>query len=77
MVIVKVVKNISQSDLLGHVLEVHLSQHDYKILDKYRGTLSYDAFISMLLRVIDSGAVSSTPMWLSAGAPNANGVSTF
>lgn len=41
-----------------------LSESDYEILEKFRGDLSPDAFISALLRMIDTGAVVNTPDWL-------------
>jgi len=40
---------------------VHLVAEDLQILDKFRGDLSREAFISVLLRMVDSGAVSTTP----------------
>jgi len=33
-------------------------------MEKYRGELSIDAFLSALLRMIDSGAVLDTPEWV-------------
>ena len=45
-------------------LVLRLSGSDFKILEKFRGELSPDAFISALLRMIDSGAVVSTPDWV-------------
>jgi hypothetical protein len=47
-------------------LVLRLSQADFKILDKFRGELSPDAFISALLRMIDSGAVVNKPEWVKA-----------
>ena len=47
-------------------LVLRLSSSDYKILEKFRGELSPDAFISALLRMIDSGAVVNTPEWVKA-----------
>ncbi len=45
-------------------LVLRLSHSDFKILEKFRGELSPDAFISALLRMIDSGAVGNTPGWV-------------
>lgn len=45
-------------------LLVRLSASDYAILEKFRGDLSPEAFISALLRMIDSGAVMNTPPWV-------------
>jgi hypothetical protein len=45
-------------------LELRLSASDFAILEKFRGDLSPDAFISALLRMIDSGAVMNTPAWV-------------
>jgi hypothetical protein len=44
-------------------IELHLTASDLQILDKYRGELTRDMFVSSLLRMIDSGAVSSMPAW--------------
>ena len=43
---------------------LRLSAADFAILEKFRGELSPDAFISALLRMIDSGAVVSKPGWV-------------
>ncbi len=43
---------------------LRLSQADFRILEKFRGELSPDAFISALLRMIDSGAVVNKPEWV-------------
>jgi hypothetical protein len=43
---------------------IRLSPSDFDILEKFRGELSPDAFISALLRMIDSGAVMSKPDWV-------------
>jgi hypothetical protein len=40
---------------------VRLADGDAKILDRFRGDLSREAFISILLRMVDSGAVSRPP----------------
>jgi hypothetical protein len=45
-------------------LMLHLSASDYAILEKFRGDLTPEAFISALLRMIDSGAVMNTPPWV-------------
>jgi hypothetical protein len=42
-------------------ITLQLSQGDLAILDGFRGHLTRDAFISALLRMIDTGAVSKTP----------------
>jgi hypothetical protein len=48
----------------GHrELVLRLSPADFLILEKFRGDLTPDAFISALLRMIDSGAVVPTPDW--------------
>ena len=41
-----------------------LSARDFNILEKFRGELTPDAFISALLRMIDSGAVMNKPEWV-------------
>jgi len=43
---------------------IRLSRSDFDILEKFRGELSPDAFVSALLRMIDSGAVMSKPEWV-------------
>ena len=45
-------------------LLLRLSSSDFKILEKFRGNLGTDAFISVLLRMIDSGAVMNKPEWV-------------
>jgi hypothetical protein len=45
-------------------LILRLSASDFIILEKFRGELSPDAFISALLRMIDSGAVVNKPDWV-------------
>jgi hypothetical protein len=45
-------------------LQLRLSASDFAILEKFRGELSPEAFISALLRMIDSGAVMNTPAWV-------------
>ena len=45
-------------------LLLKLSSSDFKILEKLRGNLGPDAFISVLLRMIDSGAVMNKPEWV-------------
>jgi hypothetical protein len=45
-------------------LVLRLSASDFTILEKFRGELSPDAFISALLRMIDSGAVVNKPDWV-------------
>jgi hypothetical protein len=45
-------------------LLLRLSASDYAILEKFRGDLTPEAFISALLRMIDSGAVMNTPPWV-------------
>jgi hypothetical protein len=45
-------------------LVLRLSDSDFKILEKFRGELTPDAFVSALLRMIDSGAVVSKPEWV-------------
>ena len=45
-------------------LVLRLSASDFAILEKFRGELSSDAFISALLRMIDSGAVVNKPGWV-------------
>ena len=50
-------------------LVLRLSQTDFRILEKFRGELSPDAFISALLRMIDSGAVVNKPEWVKSDEP--------
>ena len=57
-------EHLSHLEPLDRVIEVHLTASDFEILEKYRGQLTTDAFLSMLLRLIDSGAVSCTPRWV-------------
>jgi len=45
-------------------LVLRLSACDFEILEKFRGDLTPDAFISALLRMIDSGAVMNKPEWV-------------
>ena len=45
-------------------LVLQLSELDFAILEKFRGELSPEAFISALLRMIDSGAVVNKPEWV-------------
>ena len=45
---------------------LRLSASDFAILEKFRGELTPDAFVSALLRMIDSGAVVSKPDWVKA-----------
>jgi hypothetical protein len=45
-------------------LVLRLSASDFTILEKFRGELSPDAFISALLRMIESGAVVNKPEWV-------------
>ena len=45
-------------------ISIRLATKDVEILDKYRGELSVDAFLSALLRMIDSGVVLNTPEWV-------------
>jgi hypothetical protein len=52
------------ADAQTNSLTLQLSKSDFAILEKFRGDLSPDAFISALLRMIDSGAVASTPDWV-------------
>lgn len=42
-------------------ITLQLSRGDLAILDGFRGDLTRDAFVSALLRMIESGAVSKTP----------------
>ncbi len=43
---------------------VRLAPSDYEILERFRGDLNPDAFFSVLLRLINSGAVMSKPEWV-------------
>jgi hypothetical protein len=56
----------TQREVPGEHKEVtlRLSAADFTILEKFRGELTPDAFISALLRMIDSGAVVSKPEWV-------------
>ena len=45
-------------------ISIRLAAQDLEIMEKYRGELSVDAFLSALLRMIDSGAVLNTPDWI-------------
>jgi hypothetical protein len=46
------------------VVSLRLTGNDFQILEKFRGELSHDAFISALLRMIDSSAVMTKPEWV-------------
>jgi hypothetical protein len=48
-------------------ISISLTASDLKILDKFRGELSQETFISALLRMIDSGSIQSTPDWVKGG----------
>ncbi len=43
---------------------VRLVQSDFEILERFRGEMTPEAFISVLLRMIDSGAVVTKPQWV-------------
>jgi hypothetical protein len=43
--------------------EVWLNAADVESLHKYRGDLSPEAFITALIRILESGAVSDVPNW--------------
>jgi hypothetical protein len=58
-------------------IDIDLCPSDFDRLNKYRGDLSNSAFISLLLRMIDSGAVSSSPDWAPSDMPPADGVPPF
>jgi hypothetical protein len=45
-------------------ITIRLPAEEFEILEKYRGDLRMDAFFSALLRMIDSGAIRSTPDWI-------------
>jgi hypothetical protein len=51
-------------------IALHLSESDHEILEKFRGDLTADAFISALLRMIDSGVVRNTPDWVKGADEN-------
>jgi hypothetical protein len=42
-------------------VEIWLDPSDLKRLEKFRGELSRDTFIKVILRILDSGAVSDIP----------------
>jgi hypothetical protein len=48
----------------NRTLQICLKEDDLQILDKYRGELTRDAFLSALLQMVESGAVSKTPDWV-------------
>ncbi len=54
-------------------LTLHLTEEDYAILEKFRGELSHDSFVSALLRMLDSGAVKDTPEWVKLQNPPTQG----
>jgi hypothetical protein len=45
----------------GHKIEVLLEDADFKILERLRGDLTTNVFLMVLLRMLDSGAVSAPP----------------
>jgi hypothetical protein len=53
----------SKSEAMKSIV-IHLDPVDFQIFEKYRGDLSPDAFMSALLRMIDTGAVRDTPGWI-------------
>ncbi len=61
MSLISMGKETSHTGLKLTTLLVRLNPGDIEILDKYRGDLTRDAFMAVLLRMIDSGAVSQTP----------------
>jgi hypothetical protein len=50
-------------------LVIHLNTIDFEIFEKYRGDLTPDAFMSALLRMIDTGAVRDKPSWIEERKP--------
>jgi len=54
----------SAPDADFRTISIRLTAQDRAIMEKYRGELSIDAFLSALLRMIDSGAVLDTPEWV-------------
>lgn len=46
--------------------EIWLEPAEVEILNKYRSDLSADAFMTVLIRILDSGAVSDIPNWVRA-----------
>jgi len=55
-------KHPNRSNQEFKVLTLTLAEDDLSILDKFRGELTRDAFIAVLLRIIETGAVSQTPV---------------
>jgi hypothetical protein len=45
-------------------IELRLSKADSMILEKFRGDLSPEDFFKVVLRMLDSGAVSEIPPWI-------------
>jgi hypothetical protein len=54
-------EKLGDSEPRLRALTVRLSESDYEILERFRGDLSPDAFMSALLRMIDTSAVVTTP----------------
>jgi hypothetical protein len=54
----------SRNPLPKTKFEVWLEPNEVEILQKYRGDLSPEAFITVLIRILDSGAVSDIPDWV-------------
>jgi len=54
------------------IIKIRLSADDLQIVEKFRGQLSPEAFILALLRMIDSGVVSSTPDWVKSTTTKAD-----
>jgi hypothetical protein len=46
------------------ILELQLGPEDVTLLDQCRGDLSREVFMIALLRLVSSGRVSGTPVWM-------------
>lgn len=57
-------ENCPESSEEQRTVTVRLSPSDFAILERFRGEMSTDAFFSVLLRMIDSGAVVNKPQWV-------------
>jgi hypothetical protein len=57
-------ESVSSPDEEYKVVSLRLLSDDFQILEKYRGDLAHDAFVSALLRMLDTGAVKIKPAWV-------------
>jgi len=59
----------SREPLRKTKFEILLDPSEVETLHKYRGDLSPEAFIAVLIRILESGAVSNIPDWARKARP--------